>query len=241
VTVPESVAREALLRALPAPASAPFEDWDGVLDRAEVARARKTTRRALVIALALLTVAVLAVPAVGVGSRLVGLFWENGAPVDPATLGDLDSWLLDDQLGADARIRQIASDGSIAYYVMVNGKGESCLAYGRVGDRVRFSSSACGPGDVRSRLPSVEDPIHVDLGGFMHATGGAFHVVSAIGLCADGIARVALVGPDDTELASASVTDHVFQLRPSQPIKDSPLQLVAYDDDGAEVHREALR
>jgi hypothetical protein len=240
VTVSEIAVREALLRAVPSPVAEPFEDWDAVLDRAEIARARRPTRRALVVALALLAVAVLAVPAVGVGSRLVGLFWEDGASVDTATFGELDSWLLSDQLGADARVRQIASDGSIAYYVMVNGKGESCLAYGRVGDRVRFSSSACGPGDVRLRLPSAEDPIHVDAG-FVQPTGGESHVVSAIGLCAGGVAQVALVGPDDTVLASASVTDHIFQLRPSQPITYSRLELVAYDNDGAEVHRETLR
>lgn len=238
MTAPEAHAREVLLQALPAPATEPFEDWGAILSRAGVARRRAL--RPLVLALALLALVLLAAPAVGIGSRLAELFWEKGEPVDTATLGELDRWLLEDQLGEGATVQRIASDGSLAYYVMRNDKGESCLASGRVGDRVRFGNSACGAGDVRTRLPSAEDPIYTEVAGVL--SPGAFELIAVVGLAATGVAEVALVGTGDDVVDSAPVTGNVFQLRPSPSVPMGSIDaVVAYDEDRNEVYREPLR
>jgi hypothetical protein len=97
---------------------------------------------------------------------------------------------------------------------MRNDKGESCLASGSVDGRVRFGSSACGRGDVRTSLPSADDPIYTDVAGVLRPPR-VFEVIAVVGLAATGVAEVALVGTGDDVVDSAPVTGNVFQLRPS--------------------------
>jgi hypothetical protein len=133
----------------------------------------------------------------------------------------------------------IASDGSRAFYLYWDAN-RACLAEGPVGGKVRFGVGSCMPRDLRTFLPTPEDPIYKSV----LLSGGARGqpLVSRVTGLADYAASVALVGTDGVVLVSAPVTDHVFQLHPEPTIPfDSVAAIVAYDDGGNEIYREGLR
>jgi hypothetical protein len=239
VSVPETAAREAILRALPAPPAWPFEDWGDVLTRADVARARRTTRRALVVAIALLAVAVLAVPAVGVGSRVADLFWEDGEPVDPSFEESVGR--LFEVMPPASEPELIATDGSRAFYLYRHMTGRVCIAAGSVSGKVRIGWASCPAADARDILPTPEDPIFKRVA--FHGRLGPpreSNVWRVEGLV-DYAESVALVDANGKILLSASVTDHVFMLQPDLPIPEESVEaVVAYDGDGDEIYREGL-
>src|SRR2546430_9586523 len=79
------------------------------------ARSRLLARRRLALAVALLLIALLAVPLVG--ARILDLFWTNGTPVPRSALGPQDQWLLGQVAGSGPRVTKIASDGEVNFYL----------------------------------------------------------------------------------------------------------------------------
>ena len=237
MTVSDAVARELMLRAVPAPAPDRYEDWGAVLNRARVTpkRLRRHVRRALVLAFVVLAVTLLAVPATGLGSRLVELVWGDGTAVDTDSLSRQAQEFLDVVAGDGPAVGELASDGSLAFYLIRKQDGATCIATGRVDGDVRLGSSHCQNADIRRLLPSVERPIYKQVSGAF-AARGKLTMVRIVGLVLPGISRVAVVDSAGNEVASAPVTDHVFQLL---DIPDVPLEaIVAYDEEGREVRRE---
>lgn len=249
MTVPDAVARELMLRALPAPAPERFEDWDAVLSRAGVApkRVRRHVRRALILALPALALALLVLPATGLGSQLADLVWGDGTPVDTDSLSRQAREFLDVVAGEGPAVGELANDGTLAFYLIRKRDGSTCIAHGSVDGEVRLGLSHCRKGDIRPLLPSAERPMYKNVFGSPTPTRGELKMVGIVGLVLPGISRVAVVDIAGNEVAAASVTDHVFRLseipddhvfRPSDS-PDVPFDaIVAYDEEGREVYRE---
>jgi len=247
VTASDAAVRELMYRALPAPDPRTFEDWDAVSSRAGATpkHARRRVRRALVIAFAALALTLLALPATGLGSRLAELVWGDGTPVDTDSLSRQAREFLDAVAGEGPAVGELANDGKLAFYLIRKRDGSTCIAQGSVDGEVRLGFSHCRKEDIRPLLPSVERPIYKNVFGSPTPARGELKMVGIVGLVLPGISRVAVIDTAGNEVASASVTDHVFRLldipddhafRPS----DSPDvdAIVAYDEEGREVYRE---
>jgi hypothetical protein len=240
VTASEAVVRDLMLRALPAPVAGSLVDWDSVLSRAGVAsEPRRHMRRALVLALVALALGLLAIPATGVGSRLVDLFWEDGTPVDTSTL-DRQAREFLEVVGAErAAVEEIASDGSRAFYLFRNDDGSTCISSGPADAKPRFGYTHCGR-DVLRLLPSADWPLYKEVAATVGPGRDDVRSVDVTGLVLPTISRVVFVDSDGTVVAEDDVEDHVFELSMAPSGSLDAYAIVAYDDDGNEVHREPV-
>jgi hypothetical protein len=208
-----------LARANPAPFDPP----------ARPAPARRAARRPLLVFAA---VAAIAVPAAALGSQIGGLLGlgdrgttfstrdvpESNQPVLGAGMASL-SWPATSQL--------LGTRGDTSFYASTRSDGAICLAidvdHGGPGSLI-----TCLPPDLAAKAAVMGEPFAED--------GTALHRLA--GFAADGVARVATVAADGSEIASAPVVDNLY-LATSTP--DVPaVAVVAYDASGDVVYRHAL-
>jgi hypothetical protein len=208
-----------LARANPAPFDLP----------ARPAPARRTARRPLLV---LAAVAAIAVPAAAFGSQIGGLVGlggdgttvstrdvpESSQPVLGAGMASL-SWPATSQL--------LGTRGDTSFYASTRADGALCLAidvdHGGPGSLI-----TCLPPDVAANAPVMGEPFAED--------GTVLHRIA--GFAADGVARVATVAADGSEIASAPVVDGLY-LATDTP--DVPaVAVVAYDSSGNAVYRHTL-
>lgn len=208
-----------LARANPAPFDAP----------APSAPTRRRARRPLLVLAALAAIAVPAAAFAGQIGGLVGLGGdgttvstrdvpESSRPVLGAGMASLD-WPATSQL--------LGTRGDTSFYASTRADGAVCLAidvdHGGPGSLI-----TCLPPDLAASDPVMGEPFAED--------GTALHRLA--GFAADGVARVATVAADGSEIASAPVVDNLY-LATSTP--DIPaVAVVAYDSSGTEVYRHAL-
>jgi hypothetical protein len=208
-----------LARANPHPHDAP----------ARPAAARRGARRPLLVLAAL---AAIAVPVAAFGSQLGGLVGiggdgttlptssvpESSRPVLGAGMASM-SWPATSQL--------LGTRDDTSFYASTRADGALCLAidvdHGGPGSLI-----TCLPPDIAASAQVMGEPFAEN--------GTALHRLA--GFAADGVARVATVAADGSEIASAPVVDHLY-LATNTP--DVPaVAVVAYDAAGNVVYRHVL-
>jgi hypothetical protein len=124
-----------------------------------------------------------------------------------------------------------------AFYRVHRPDKAPCYAIGP-STAVRFSALAC-----QDDFPSSAHPV-LDQSVVMRSydTSGkevAARLVAVEGFAAEGVARVA-VRDESGETASATVADNVYVVDPKTLPNGRPVEVVAYDADGAVVYRKDL-
>lgn len=208
-----------LARANPAPFDAP----------ARPAPARRAAHRPLLV---LAAVAAIAVPAAAFGSQIGGLLGLGG---DGTTVSTRDvpessqpvlgqgmasmSWPTTSQL--------LGTRGDTSFYASTRSDGSLCLAidvdHGGPGSLI-----SCLPPDIAANAQIMGEPFAED--------GTALHRLA--GFAADGVARVATVAADGSEIASAPVVGNLYLTTDTPDVPAAAV--VAYDSSGSVVYRHAL-
>ena len=227
--VRSAIAREAL-----PPAARPR--WSRVV---QVPSHTRNRRLQLVVVGVLLVAALASVPLVG--ARILDLFWASGTPVQKSELGVQDQWLLE-HIGAGSgqkRIEKIASDGRLTFYVIHGSEGRMCIASGPSEGRPAIASSACGVADdLRKELPTRDHPLYAETGVRSDPSTRKMTIERIVGLAGTGVARVELVADDGHLIASAPVTDHVFELLGLSAAP--PVSLRAIGEQGAGLYDKRI-
>ena len=236
-------------------ASAPIDraDWSDVVRRAR--RFQRRRRLVLAAVLALVTVAV-ATPALGLGSRLLGLF--NGTPVPrtqlvPARVLWRLSALEHGRLPSGpppskAELRRIGSnhiqvlatrDGKTFYSLGIKRHGVPCFG---IGDAANFiGGSKCAQGFPSRRLPILDMTAFRSGGGLPlpRSISGLCCVWELRGFAVNAVANVALVGEDGKFEAVTPVQDNVY-IRTSHLPRTPVRAIVALDAKGDRIYCEPL-
>jgi hypothetical protein len=233
---------ESVLDELSAAAPVEQSSWQDV-----VARARRSRRRRLTLAvIAAAAVLALALPAWGIGGRLLDLF--SGDPVSsdelsPEALHVLGAMTAGVQprlpasaqeslarVGA-ANLRRIATRDGRSYYVANRAGGGHCMTITSVGDRNPFVGYLCSPD-----FPSPKQPL-LDESAF----GGSLDspVVRRLeGFAADGVTSVELVTAAGSR-ATAPVEDNVY-LRTEGLPNEVVREIAALDSAGKQIYKVCL-
>lgn len=192
------------------------------------AAARRARRPLLVLA----AIAAIAVPAAAFGSQIGGLvgLGGNGTTVSTRDVPESSQPMLGAGMASldwPATSQLLGTRGDTSFYASTRSDGSLCLAvdvdHGGPGSLI-----TCLPPDLAATDPVMGEPFAND--------GTALHRLA--GFAADGVARVALVAADGSEIASAPVVDHLY-LATDTP--DVPaVAVVAYDPSGNAVYRHAL-
>jgi hypothetical protein len=202
-----------LARANPAPFDPP----------ARPAPARRAARRPLLV---LAAVAAIAVPAAAFGSQIGGLLGlgDRGTSLPTSSVPEAQSM---DGLDWPATSQLLGTRDGVSFYASKRADGGFCLAVD-VNDAGPGSMLTCLPPDLAATRPILGVPVF-DYAGQMHRLAG---------VAADGVARVALVAADGSEIASAPVVDNLYV---DNDVPDIPaVAIVAYDAGGNAVYRQTL-
>jgi hypothetical protein len=212
-----------------------------------VARARRSRRRRLTLAVVLATTLLaLALPALGIGGRLLDLF--SGDPVSsdelsPEALRVLGAMSagVEPRLPASAQesmarvgaanLRRIATRDGDSFYVADRAGGGHCLTITHDGDRNPFVSYLCSPD-----FPSPKQPIEDE-----SAFGGSPEapVVRRLeGFAADGVASIEVVTVNGSRVTT-SVQDNVY-LRTDGLPRERVREIVAADSAGSPIYTMCL-
>jgi hypothetical protein len=225
-------------------------DWADVERRA---RRRRVGTTLLVAGVAV----VLAAAGLAIGGKVIGVFDVQGKRVPLASLSPREREMLvtsmcrhvalrvvrgeaPQQICRDGNptIEEIANDGSEAHYRIRYPWGVTCLGSGPAHGRPLLRSFGCNVGSPNRKLvPTPRRPITVDLGGAVSPTSSYLRLTKVSGLAGAGVAKVALVAPDGTKLATAVHGNaYSFTTIPNRRWSG----ITALDGSGHEVYREPL-
>jgi hypothetical protein len=216
-------------------ADAPVErkDWADVLARGDSRRKRRTVALA---AAATLAVLFAAIPAFGLGNRVLDLF--GGTPVAPKQLSASDLKTMSaiaaglsprvpaskkEQLKRlqAASLRRIATREGRAYFVAQRKGGGLCTAVGEVGKPDLFGAITCAP-DFPSGRPVLDQTA------FYGSPGVDERVWRLEGFAVDAVVKVGLVTQSGRLEGVTPVQDNVY-LRTRGLPSERVLGLIAFD------------
>jgi hypothetical protein len=166
------------------------------LDAAAGARPRRfgVPRRAWAVALGVLLVVVLVATAAFAANRLLDLFDRVSGSNELVSTSrfSLEDRRLLRRAGAIGvqSVKQLGSEGPLAYYAVRRKDGNTCFVTGPARDRPHLSSIDCPTFGRRFRFPSARTPIldHSVFGG-----RPPLHLTVLTGIAADGVARVGVL------------------------------------------------
>jgi hypothetical protein len=225
---------------------APLErkSWDDVVARARGAKRRRLALPAVVIAVASILVAT---PAFGIGSRLLGIF--DGTPIPTERLSAEEAHVLgamasgvsprvpaserEDlaRLGA-ASLRQIAERDGRAFFVAERRGGGVCVSIDSTGDDDVLGGLLCSPD-----FPSAARPI-LDRSTFRGSPTSP-SVNRLEGFAANGVSAVGLLTADGSVTGVTPVEDNVY-LRTEGLPADPISAVVALDADGNRLYSQCF-
>lgn len=187
------------------------------------AAAHRPHRRPLLVVAA---VAAIAIPAAAFGSQVGGLLGlgDRGTTLPTSSVPEAPS-----MAGLDWPVtsRLLGTREGVSFYASKRADGGFCLAID-VNDRGAGSMLTCAPPDLAALEPILGVPVF--------ASESQLHRLA--GVAADGVARVALVAADGSEIASTPVVDNLYAANDVPDV--AAAAVVAYDAQGNEVYRHAL-
>jgi hypothetical protein len=236
-------------------------DWGDVRRRG-----RRVPRKRIALGAALAAlIAVIAIPGFGLGSRVIGLFKDEGKPVPLSKLSERDRQTavfslcrrlklvsrpgqapLERCLDGVPTIKEIANNGTTFYWKLRYPNGVTCLASGPVrGFRdpnrgfSKIGMMGCNVGSPSTSLvPTAKRPITADTKtNFNPRRGGKLAISEVSGLAGSGIASVGVVDRHGFVLKTP-VKGRTYDLTVN-PGRDW-VAIVALDASGKEVYRQAL-
>jgi len=92
--------------------------------------------------------------------------------------------------------------------------------------------------DLRKDLPTREHPLYAEIGGKLEPLTREMTIERIVGLADTGVRRVEVLTPDGRLLASAPVTDHVFELLGVSVAP--PITLRAVGDTGTRLYDKRI-
>ena len=195
-------------------------------------------RRAAIVAAALLVV--VALPALAVSGDIGSLFRfsNQGASVDRGS-ADLRSASALDTTGATETVRLLASRAGIGIYASHNAKGGVCYFIGHPSGRLEGGlSGGCLNAEASRAFPSPSQPV-VDMSALVYRPGAVAEEISRlVGVAADGVATVRVLGLRCEVVAEAQVRDNVYGL---SKVPERPAAAIAgFTADGERVYLEKL-
>ena len=196
-------------------------------------------RRTLVVISAVAVL--LVIPAIAFGGQLIQFLWPT-TPVASRSFSGVSQSMLEMISGSGSgttAVEQIASNGSLTYYLVAGQDGRTCLASGTAG--IPNVLGAVGPcsEDPSALLPSIGQPVVLNtIVELDPKTGTIVAVPDVSGLVDDAVHDVELTDASGNVLASAAVTDHVFEFKHLESLPISTL--VARDSSGRSLYEKAL-
>ena len=198
---------------------------------------RSVTMSAAAMTLALLA-ALIASPAVSVPSIASIVPSEEGSLLETDALAREDRLILEDVAGPGASVREIASDGTLSFYVLTKADGGACLASGYPNSGHRFGSITCpdgGPG--LEMLPTAARPLYEEVA-VWNLSSGQESAIGVSGLAADGVVRVNALDLVGRVVRTSAVTNHVFRLTGLGAT--DVVEIVALDASGNVLYQKSL-
>ena len=221
-------------------------DWAAVLRRA--AENSGPRRGKLVVAITMICVLAVAVPAIAFSERLDLLFSfaTKGTSIDARTF-DLQTASALERVQASETVRLLTVREGVAFYLAKTPEGGLCPFTGPADKpRPSFLEFGCLNPTASANFPSPSHPV-IDLSPLFGMTGLPGVYVSQLkGFAADGVKAVEVIGIDGDVLVSAPVVDNVYIAgrvpEPgSVPGRIGPASaIVATDHDGNTVWERQL-
>ena len=187
-------------------------DWTAVLARAGVS-SRRSRHWRLFVALAVIGVLAVAVPAMALSGRLDPLFGfsNSGQDVDASTLDLNDASALETE-GAAGSVKLLATREGVAFYIARTPEGGLCPMTGPADKPTRsFWEGGCMNPQGSATFPSPDNPVLDFSPGFTPGPKtGLFWISQLRGFAADGIRTIEVIGNDGRVLTSVPVVDNVY-------------------------------
>jgi hypothetical protein len=175
-------------------------------------RSRVRLRRAAITTIALVVVLAV-VPALALSGKLGSLFRfsNEGTGIDTKTRELRTASALDISGATPGTLKLLASRAGVGIYVARDKSGSLCYFLGPSelpGER--GLGGGCLNAEASARFPSPEQPV-IDMTAFVYKPGASGErVTRLVGVAADGVARVQVLGVDCGVIAEALVVDNVY-------------------------------
>jgi hypothetical protein len=182
----------------------------------------------------------LAIPALAFAGQLIDFLWPT-TPIASDSFSGVSQSMLERISGSSSgtTVEQIATNGSLTYYLVAGQDGQTCLASGTTGTPNVLGAVGPCSNDPSSLLPSTEQPVVLNtIIELDPRTGTIVSVPSVSGLVDDSVHEVELTDANGNVLASTAVTDHVFELNHLEGLPISTL--AALDSSGHSLYEKPL-
>jgi hypothetical protein len=200
---------------------------------------RLRSRRAAIVVTAL--TAALTLPALALSGELGALFGfsNQGTSVNEANVGLRAASALE-TTGASGTLKQLAARGGVGIYVSRDASGDLCYFVGPPSGHLdRGLSGGCLNAAASREFPSPEQPV-INMSAFVYRPGTVGEGISRlVGVAADGVAKIQVLGLDCQVIAEAPVIDNVYA-RTGIPTTPA-VAIVGLDQGGQRVYVDKLR